>query len=80
MATRTTESTTSIKVAVSTRDGLNELATAHGLTVDRLLRRMIRRGRAERLADQLAARGLSDDDRLVMNATAATVARLYEGR
>lgn len=66
---------TTIKVDTATRDLLREVAERDGVTMDTALRRVLRRDWLRQAAMELSARGLSDDERLVMNASAHDAVR-----
>ena len=64
---------TTIKVSVRTRDALRELADLEGLTLDAAIARLIRHERRRRIGAQLASAPLSDDERLVLEASVVDV-------
>ena len=46
---------TSVKMTVQTRDELRELAEREGLTMEKVIKRMLRRDRLARMREQLAS-------------------------
>lgn len=66
--------TTTIKVSVSTRDALRQLADRDGLTLDAQLEKLIRRERRRIIGAQLASAPPDGDDVAVLDASASDVA------
>ncbi|MCC5951596.1 MAG: hypothetical protein JJU45_05820 [Acidimicrobiia bacterium] len=66
--------TTTIKVAVRTRDALRQLADREGLTLDAQLEQLIRGERRRVLGAQLAGAPLDAADEQVLDASASDVA------
>jgi len=66
--------TTTIKVLVSTRDALRQLAERDGLTLDAQLDRLVRRERRRTIGAQLACLPLDADEIAVLDASASDVA------
>jgi len=65
---------TTIKVSVSTRDALRQLAEREGLTLDAQLDQLVRRERRRAIGAQLASSPLDDEDVRALNASASDVA------
>ena len=65
---------TTIKVSVSTRDALRQLAEREGLTLDAQLDQLVRRERRRTIGAQLASSPLDADDASALNASASDVA------
>jgi len=66
--------TTTIKVSVSTRDALRQLAERDGLTLDAQLDRLVRRERRRNIGAQLASWPLDADEIALLDASASDVA------
>jgi hypothetical protein len=66
--------TTTIKVAIRTRDELRELAAREGVTLDAKLQTLIRRERRRIIGAQLAGEPLDPDDVRVLEASLSDVA------
>ena len=64
---------TTIKVSVSTRDALRQLAEREGLTMDAQLDQLIRRERRRVIGAQLASAPLDADDEAALAASASDV-------
>jgi len=69
---------TTIKVSVRTRDALRQLADLEGLTLDGAIERLIRTERRRLIGAQLASGPLDDDDRAVLDASAADTSDLTD--
>lgn len=69
---------TTIKVSVRTRDALRRLADLEGLTLDAAIERLIRTERRRLIGAQLASAPLDDDDRVVLDASAADTGDLTD--
>lgn len=69
---------TTIKVSVRTRDALRQLADLEGLTLDAAIERLIRAERRRLIGAQLASAPLVDDDRAVLDASAADTGDLTD--
>ena len=65
---------TTIKVTTRTRDALRELADREGRTLDAQIDALVRRERRRIIGQQLGSAPLSDDDLVVLNASANDVA------
>lgn len=65
---------TTIKVSVSTRDALRQLADREGLTLDAQLDRLVRRERRRTIGAQLASSPLDPAEVAVLSASAVDVA------
>lgn len=65
---------TTIKVSVSTRDALRQLAQREGLTLDAQLDKLVRRERRRAIGAQLASAPLHADDVAALDASASDVA------
>jgi len=65
---------TTIKVSVSTRDALRQLAERDGLTLDAQLDRLVRRERRRTIGAQLASSPLDTDEVAMLDASAIDVA------
>lgn len=57
-----------------TRDALRQLAERDGLTMDAQIRHLIRSERQRRIGAELAERGLSEEDHIVLDASARDAA------
>ncbi len=66
--------TTTIKVSVSTRDALRQLAEREGLTLDAQLDQLVRRERRRAIGAQLASCPLDEGDVAALDASASDVA------
>ena len=64
---------TSIRVARSTRDELRELADADGLTLDGVIRRLVRAERQRRMGIELANAAMGDHERAWLDLAADTI-------
>jgi hypothetical protein len=66
---------TTIKVDTSTRNLLRDVAERDGVTMDAALRKLLRREWLQQAAGELVARGVSDEELMVMNAGAFDASR-----
>ncbi len=66
---------TSMKVSPATRDELKAMASRDGLTVEAALRKLLRAERQRQMGRDLAERSASPDERAVVQASNAAVAR-----
>lgn len=69
---------TTIKVSIRTRDALRQLADLEDRTLDATIERLIRHERRRLIGAQLASAPLGDDDRLVLDGSAADVSELSD--
>ncbi len=68
---------TTMKVSVSTRDALRQLAEREGLTLNTQLDQLVRRERRRAIGAQLASSPLDEDDIATLNASVSDVADQY---
>jgi hypothetical protein len=66
---------TTMRVSRANRDEVKAIADEHGVTIDQALSLLLRRFRQQEIGEALAARSLDENDRAVLDAGAATVAR-----
>lgn len=78
MTTRTTSSTT-IRVSKAVRDEVGALAATEHVTLDEMLRRLVRAERQRRIGAELATHEPTTDERAIVAVGLAVVER-HEGR